>query len=80
MKKKSILDLYKMKREGEKATWITAYDFPFASFSEQAGVDMILVGDSMGMVVEGFDGTIPVTMDRCIEHCQACLLYTSRCV
>ena len=71
MKKKSVLDLYKMKQEGEKATWITAYDFPFASFAEQAGMDMILVGDSLGMVVEGFDGTLPVTMDMCIEHCQA---------
>ena len=46
MKKKSILDLYKMKQNGEKATWITAYDAPFASFAEQAGIDMILVGDS----------------------------------
>ena len=71
MKKKSVLDLYKMKQEGEKATWITAYEFPFDSFAEQAGLDMILVGDSLGMVVEGFDGTLPVTMDMCIEHCQA---------
>ena len=69
--KKSVLDLYKMKQAGEKATWITAYDYLFASFSEQAGMDMILVGDSMGMVVEGFSETIPVTMDMCIEHCQA---------
>ena len=71
MKKKSVLDLYKMKQEGEKVSWITAYDAPFASFAEQAGIDMVLVGDSMGMVVEGFDSTIPVTMDMCIEHCQA---------
>lgn len=71
MKKKTVLDLYKMKQEGQKATWITAYDAPFASFAEKAGLDMILVGDSLGMVVEGFDSTIPVTMDMCIEHCQA---------
>lgn len=71
MRKKSVIDLYNMKKNGELASWITAYDFPFASFTEQAGIDMILVGDSMGMVVEGYDSTIPVTMDTCIEHCQA---------
>ena len=70
-KKKSILDLYKMKENKEKATWITAYDFPMASFAEQAGMDMILVGDSLGMVVLGYKGTVPVTMDDCISHCQA---------
>ena len=69
--KKSVLDLYKMKQAGEKVTWITSYDAPFASFAEAAGMDMILVGDSLGMVVEGFDSTIPVTMDMCVEHCQA---------
>ena len=71
MKKKTILDLYKMKAEGQKVSWITSYDMPFASFAEAAGVDMILVGDSLGMVVEGFQDTIPVTMDMCIQHCQA---------
>lgn len=71
MKKKTILDLYKMKAEGQKASWITSYDMPFASFAEAAGIDMILVGDSLGMVVEGFQDTIPVTMDMCIQHCQA---------
>ena len=71
MKKKTVLDLYKMKANGEKASWITSYDMPFASFAEAAGIDMILVGDSLGMVVEGFQDTIPVTMDMCIQHCQA---------
>ena len=70
-KKKSILDIYKMKQNGEKISWITSYDAPIASFAEQAGMDMILVGDSMGMVVFGFEGTNPVTMDMCISHCQA---------
>ncbi len=70
-KKKSILDLHKMKQNGEKATWVTAYDFPMASFVEQAGIDMILVGDSLGMVVLGYDGTVPVTMDDCISHTKA---------
>jgi len=70
-KKKTILDFVQMKQKGEKATWVTAYDFPMASFAEQAGIDMILVGDSLGMVVLGYQGTIPVTMDDCISHCQA---------
>lgn len=71
MKKKTVIDLYNMKKNGEKVSWITAYDAPFAAFTEQAGIDMILVGDSMGMVDSGFDSTIPVTMDMCIEHCQS---------
>ena len=60
-----------MKSSGEKLTWITAYDAPFASFSERAGMDMILVGDSMGMVVFGYQSTIPVTMEDCLSHCRA---------
>ncbi len=71
IKKRSILDLHKMKKNGEKVAWITAYDFPMASFAEQSGMDMILVGDSLGMVVLGYDGTVPVTMEDCISHCKA---------
>ncbi len=70
-KKKSILDLYKMKETGEKACWIVLYDSVFASYAEEAGVDMILCGDSMGMIVYGWSGTVPVTMDMSIAHCQA---------
>ena len=69
-KKKSILNLQEMKEKGEKAVWMTAYDYPMASFAEQAGIDMILVGDSMGMIVMGYQGTVPVTMDDCIAHCK----------
>jgi len=69
--KKTVLDFVKMKRTGEKVAWVTAYDYPMASFVEQAGMDMILVGDSLGMVVLGYDSTIPVTMTDCISHCQA---------
>lgn len=71
MAKKGRLDFLKMKKEGKKLTWVTAYDFPTASFAQRAGIDMILVGDSLGMVVYGYDGTIPVTMDECIIHCKA---------
>jgi len=69
-KKKSILDFFKMREKDDKVAWITAYDFPTAQFAEKAGMDMILVGDSLGMVVKGYKGTIPVTMADCIAHSQ----------
>jgi len=71
MARKSVLDLHEMKRRGEKITWLTGYDYPTALFEEQAGVDMILVGDSLGMCVYGYPGTVPVTMDQCIAHSEA---------
>jgi len=70
-KKKSIVDFLRMKKEKEQVTWVTAYDYPMASFAEKAGMDMILVGDSLGMIVLGYEGTNPVTMADCISHCQA---------
>lgn len=70
-KKKAIHDFYKMKKNGEKVTWLTSYDFPTAQFAEIAGLDMILVGDSLGMCVYGYKGTVPVTMDQCIVHSDA---------
>lgn len=70
-KKISRLDLQRMKDDGEKAVWITAYDYWTAAFAEQAGMDMILVGDSLGMCVYGYEGTVPVTMDQCIWHSEA---------
>ena len=71
MGKKTITDFYDMKERGEKVTWITAYDYPIANLSESAGIDMILVGDSLGMLVYGYSGTVSVTMDECIIHCKA---------
>ena len=71
-KKKGILDFRRMKKEGEKITWLTAYDYPTAQFEERAGIDMILVGDSMGNCVYGYSGgTVPVTMEQCIVHTEA---------
>jgi 3-methyl-2-oxobutanoate hydroxymethyltransferase len=67
-KKLTRFDLQKMKLENQKAVWITSYDYWTASFAEQAGMDMILVGDSLGMCVYGYSGTLPVTMDQCIYH------------
>ncbi len=69
--KKGVLDLHEMKRAGQQITWLTGYDYPTAQFEEAAGVDMILVGDSLGMCVYGYSGTVPVTMDQCIVHCEA---------
>jgi 3-methyl-2-oxobutanoate hydroxymethyltransferase len=71
MAKKMIHDFYRMKKQGEKITWLTAYDYPTAQFEEEAGVEMILVGDSMGMCVYGYENTVPVTMDQCVVHCEA---------
>ena len=65
------LDLKSMKKKGQAAVWITAYDYWTAQFTEQSGMDMILVGDSLGMCVYGYEGTVPVTMDQCIWHCEA---------
>lgn len=70
--KKTILDFQRMKEKGEKVAWLTSYDFPTAQLAERAGIDMLLVGDSMGMCVYGYTGgTVPVTMDQCIVHSEA---------
>ena len=66
--KKTILNFKTMKQKGEKITYLTAYDFPMAALCEKAGFDMLLVGDSAGMVVHGYSGTVPMTMDQMIQH------------
>jgi 3-methyl-2-oxobutanoate hydroxymethyltransferase len=72
MKKKlTRFDLQTMKLSKKKAVWVTAYDYWTAQFAEQAGMDMILVGDSLGMCIYGYEGTVPVTMDQCIWHSEA---------
>lgn len=60
-----------MKRQGEKIAMITAYDYPMAKLVDEAGMPIILVGDSLGMVVLGYESTIPVTMDEMIHHTKA---------
>jgi 3-methyl-2-oxobutanoate hydroxymethyltransferase len=71
MAKKTIHDFAQMVDKGEKIVYLTAYDYLTAKMQEKAGVDMILVGDSLGMVSLGYDTTFPVTMDDMIRHCQA---------
>jgi len=61
----------KKKAYGEPITMLTAYDYPTALAMDQAGVDSILVGDSLGMVVLGYENTLPVTMDEMLHHCKA---------
>lgn len=68
---KTVTDFYKMKENAEKITMITAYDFPSAKLVEKSGAEILLVGDSLGMVVLGYDSTIPVTMDDMIHHSKA---------
>ena len=70
-KRKTILDIGQMKQQGEKVTVLTAYDYPFARLMDAAGIDMILVGDSVGSVVSGYDNTLPVTLEEMIYHSRA---------
>ena len=71
MARKTINDFHQMVEKGEKIVYLTAYDYLTAKMEEKAGVDMILVGDSLGMVSLGYDTTFPVTMDDMIRHCSA---------
>jgi 3-methyl-2-oxobutanoate hydroxymethyltransferase len=70
-KKVSLPALFKKVAEGKPITWLTCYDYPTAYLQEQAGIDMILVGDSLGMTMLGYESTLPVTMEDMIRHSQA---------
>ncbi|MBN1146859.1 MAG: 3-methyl-2-oxobutanoate hydroxymethyltransferase [Anaerolineales bacterium] len=70
-KKLSIPGLFNKVADGDPITWLTCYDFPTACLQEQAGIDMILVGDSLGMTMLGYESTLPVTMNDMIRHSQA---------
>jgi 3-methyl-2-oxobutanoate hydroxymethyltransferase len=69
--RKTILDIKKMKTMGEKITMLTAYDYGMASILDESDIDILLVGDSLGNVVLGYDSTLPVTMDDMVRHTQA---------
>ena len=71
VKRISISDLQVMRDKGQPITMVTAYDYPSARIVDQAGLPIILVGDSLGMVVLGYDSTIPVTVDDMIHHGKA---------
>ena len=70
-KKVMIPDLQRMKEEGKKITMLTAYDYPLALLEDKAGIDIILVGDSVGMVVLGYESTVPVDMNEMLHHTKA---------
>jgi 3-methyl-2-oxobutanoate hydroxymethyltransferase len=78
MKPVRVPDLRLMKERGDKVTVLTAYDTPMARLLDRAGIDVILVGDSVGMVVLGFDTTLPVTLDMMIHHTRAVARGTKR--
>jgi 3-methyl-2-oxobutanoate hydroxymethyltransferase len=71
VKKVTIQDVKQAKKESRKLTMVTAYDYPFGLMADEAGVDIVLVGDSLGMVVMGLDGTVEVTMEHMIHHIKA---------
>jgi 3-methyl-2-oxobutanoate hydroxymethyltransferase len=70
-KKLTIQDIITMKKNGENVSMLTAYDASFAGLIDAAGIDMVLVGDSLGMVLLGYNSTIPVTMEEMLHHCRA---------
>jgi len=76
--KVTVRTLQKMKERGEKISMVTAYDYPTAKLADEAGIDIILVGDSVGMVVLGYKSTVPVTMDEMIHHCKAVVRAVNR--
>jgi 3-methyl-2-oxobutanoate hydroxymethyltransferase len=67
----NVSTLVRMKAEGEKIACMTAYDASFATLVDDAGIDLVLVGDSLGMVIQGHDTTVPVTLEDVIYHCKA---------
>ena len=70
-KQVTIATIKEMKKRGEPITMITAYDYAMARNVNEAGIDMILVGDSVGNVMLGYNSTVPVTMDEMIHHTKA---------
>ncbi|HVP60588.1 MAG TPA: 3-methyl-2-oxobutanoate hydroxymethyltransferase [Myxococcaceae bacterium] len=71
MDKVTIHTLKRLKQAGQRITMVTAYDATFARILDDAGADLLLVGDSLGMVVQGNESTLPVTMDQMVYHCRA---------
>src|SRR5512146_3169475 len=78
MPRVTINQIKDMKQKGEKIAMLTAYDYSTAKIVDEAGVPLILVGDSLGMVVLGYETPIPVTMDVMIHHTKAVVRGTSR--
>ena len=78
-KKVTVPDLLKMKRDKKKITKINLHDYPTAVLADRAGIDMVMIGDSIGMVVLGYTNTIPVTMEEMIHHAKAVVRGAGKC-
>ena len=76
--KNTVATIQQQKENNDKITMLTAYDYSMAKLMDESGINMLLVGDSLGMVMLGYKDTLSVTMEDMIHH--TCLLYTSRCV
>ena len=76
--KVTVPGIMAMKEQDKKITMLTAYDTPFARILDQTGVDILLVGDSVGSVVAGYPNTLPVTIDEMIYHTRAVVKGTER--
>src|SRR5213593_542238 len=77
-KKVTVADFLKMKAQGQRIVMVTSYDYPTSTIADDVGVDSILVGDSYGMVVLGYDTTIPVTVEEMLPVCRAVRRGSSR--
>ena len=77
-RKKTILDMQIMKHNGEKITMLTCYDYPIAQIMDSCGIDIILVGDSVGVVFSGYENTLPVTMEEMLYHTRAVVRATPK--
>ena len=78
-KKVTVPDLLQMKREGRKITKVNLHDYPTAVLADRAGIDIVMIGDSIGMVVLGYPNTIPVTMEEMIHHAKAVVRGAGHC-
>lgn len=78
--KVTILKLQKQKQNNVKTVGVTAYDYPQALMADNAGVDWVLVGDSLGMTTLGYKTTIPVTMDDMLRSARSCIAWSYPCV
>lgn len=79
-KKITVPDILQMKKEGKKITKINLHDYPTAVLADRAGIDIIMIGDSIGMVVLGYQNTIPVTMEEMIHHAKAVVRGAGHCL
>jgi len=79
-KKVTVPDILQMKRDGRKITKVNLHDYPTAILADRAGIDIVMIGDSIGMVVLGYENTIPVTMEEMIHHARAVVRGAKNCL